>query len=173
MTDVSQIKYWVLDVDGTMTDGSVYYDEHGNELKRFNTRDAAGFFTAHAAGMKIIIITGRECAATTRRMEEMKVDYLYQKIKDKYNFLKDFMQENGITKEQLGYIGDDLNDLKAMEFAGYVACPADACDEIKARADYVSIYNGGYGAVRDGIANVLKLRGIWEECVEKAYQVGI
>lgn len=173
MTDCSQIKYWVFDVDGTMTDGSVYYDEHGNELKRFNTRDAAGFFTAHEAGMKIIIITGRECEATKRRMEEMKVDYLYQKIKDKYHFLQDFMKEQGIEKSQLGYIGDDLNDLPAMELAGFVACPADACDEVMQRADYISNCKGGYGAVRDGVTYVLKQRGIWEKCYKKAYGIGV
>ena len=173
MTDLNQIAYWVLDVDGTMTDGSVYYDEHGNELKQFNTRDAAGFFTAHEAGMKIIIITGRECEATRRRREEMKVDYLYQKVKDKYHFLQGFMKEHGIEKDQLGYIGDDLNDLPAMDLAGFVVCPADACEEVKERADYISNCNGGYGAVRDGITYVLTQRGIWEKCYKKAYGIGV
>ena len=78
----------VIDVDGTMTDGGIYYDEHGNEMKKFCTKDAAGFFAAHEAGMEIMVLTGRECAATTRRMGEMQVDYLYQHIKDKRAFLQ-------------------------------------------------------------------------------------
>ena len=73
---LKEIKYLVIDVDGTMTDAGIYYDEHGNELKKFCTKDAAGFFAAHQAGMEILVLTGRECAATTRRMTEMKVDYL-------------------------------------------------------------------------------------------------
>ncbi len=94
--DFSGIKYLVIDVDGTMTDAGIYYDENGNELKKFCTKDAAGFFTAHAAGIKIMVLTGRECAATTRRMTEMKVDYLVQGIKDKETYLKDFLLKENI-----------------------------------------------------------------------------
>ena len=75
------VKYWVVDVDGTMTDAGIYYDEKGNEIKKFCTKDAAGFFAAQAVGMKVIILTGRECAATTRRMQDLKVDFLFQNIK--------------------------------------------------------------------------------------------
>ena len=75
-----RIRYLVIDVDGTMTDAGIYYDEHGNELKKFCTKDAAGFFTAKQTGIKIMVLTGRECAATTRRMQEMKVDFLVQKL---------------------------------------------------------------------------------------------
>ena len=83
-------KYLVIDVDGTMTDGGLYY-ENGNETKKFCTKDAAGFFAAHQVGVKIIVLTGRECKATSRRMNEMKVEYLYQKVKDKVSFLKKSM----------------------------------------------------------------------------------
>ena len=103
-----KVKLLVVDVDGTMTDAGIYYDEHGNELKKFCTKDAAGFFAAHKSGIKIMVLTGRECAATTRRVQtELKVDYLFQNVKDKLSFLKKFMQENEILKEEVGYIGDD------------------------------------------------------------------
>ena len=78
------IKYIVIDVDGTMTDGGIYYDENGNELKKFCTKDAAGFFIAKRVGIKTVILTGRECQATTKRMKELQVDYLFQNITDKY-----------------------------------------------------------------------------------------
>ena len=94
--EVKTIKYLVIDVDGTLTDSGIYYDETGNELKKFCTKDAAGFFAAQKAGIKIIILTGRECKATKRRMEEMKVDYLYQDIKDKTSFLQEFMKKNNL-----------------------------------------------------------------------------
>ena len=99
--DLKSLKYLVIDVDGTMTDAGIYYDEHGNELKKFCTKDAAGFFAAHAVGIKTIVLTGRECAATTRRMKEMKVDFLYQNIKNKKEFLSEFMKEKNIAKDWL------------------------------------------------------------------------
>ncbi len=94
--NLKKIKYLVIDVDGTMTDAGIYYDEHGNELKKFCTKDAAGFFAARESGIKIMVLTGRECQATTRRMKEMKVDYIVQNIRDKVTYLQNFMKENQI-----------------------------------------------------------------------------
>lgn len=167
------LKYLVIDVDGTMTDAGIYYDEHGNELKKFCTKDAAGFFAAHTVGIKIVVLTGRECAATARRMKELKVDYLYQNIKDKYFFLEKFMADNNILKDDLGYIGDDLNDLHPMQLAGFVGCPADSCSEIKEIADYVSKVNGGQGAVRDIIEHMLREAGEWDKAVTEVYNIGV
>lgn len=166
------IKYLVIDVDGTMTDAGVYYDEHGNELKKFCTKDAAGFFAAKKAGIKILVLTGRECAATTRRMGEMKVDFLVQKCKDKVAYLETFLREQGVTWEELGYLGDDLNDLAGMRRSGFSGCPVDACEEVKAQADYVSTVKGGYGAVRDIISALLKKRGEWDRIIEELYGAG-
>lgn len=170
---LKKIKYLVIDVDGTMTDAGIYYDEHGNELKKFCTKDAAGFFTAHQAGMEILVLTGRECAATTRRMTEMKVDYLVQNCKDKVRYLNQFMEEKGITKDELGYLGDDLNDLPGMQLCGFTGCPADACVEIKEYADYVATVKGGEGAVRDIIEYMLRTRGEWQQCIKQVYGAGV
>lgn len=167
------IQYLVIDVDGTMTDAGIYYDEQGNELKKFCTKDAAGFFAAHTAGIKIIVLTGRECAATTRRMTEMKVDYLFQNVKDKKSYLETFMEEKNIEKKELAYIGDDLNDLPPMSLAGFVGCPADSCKEVRKAADYISSVKGGYGAVRDVIEHILRESGEWESAVSKVYGIGV
>lgn len=169
----SKIKYLVIDVDGTMTDAGIYYDENGNEIKKFCTKDAAGFFAAHQVGIKIMVLTGRECAAKTRRMTEMKVDYLVQNIKDKIAYLDDFIQNEKISYEEIGYLGDDLNDLAGMQKAGFAGCPEDACEEIKAICDYVSDVKGGRGAVRDIVSYLLKERGEWEKAISKVYGVGI
>lgn len=171
--DWKKIKYLVIDVDGTMTDAGIYYDEHGNELKKFCTKDAAGFFAARAAGIQVLVLTGRECAATTRRMTEMKVDYLVQNCKDKVAYLTQFMTDKHITKEELGYLGDDLNDLLAMKLCGFVGCPKDACQEVKEVADYISDVKGGYGAVRDIIAFLLKQRNEWKNCILEIFGAGI
>ena len=170
---LQKIKYLVIDVDGTLTDAGIYYDEQGNELKKFCTKDAAGFFAAHQVGIQILILTGRECEATTRRMQEMKVEYLIQNCKDKVAFLQNFMREKKIGREELGYLGDDLNDLPGMSLCGFIGCPEDACDEIKERADYVSTVKGGYGAVRDIVGYLLKERGEWKQAITAVYGIGV
>ena len=166
-------KYLVIDVDGTMTDAGIYYDENGNEIKKFCTKDAAGFFAAHKVGAKIIVLTGRECKATTRRMSEMKVEFLCQNVKDKVSYLKMFMEEYSVLKEEIGYIGDDLNDLPSMRLCGFVGCPADACVEVKNIANYISTLNGGYGAVRDVIEHLLRESGEWKDAISSVYGIGI
>ena len=168
-----KIRYLIIDVDGTMTDAGIYYDEHGNELKKFCTKDAAGFFAAKKTGIKVMVLTGRECAATTRRMTEMKVDYLVQNCKDKMTYLTQFMKDNGISRDEMGYLGDDLNDLPPMSLCGFAGCPADACPEVRERADYVSDIKGGYGAVRDIIEHMLRERGEWEKATAEIYGIGI
>lgn len=170
---LKKIKYIVIDVDGTMTDGGIYYDEHGNETKKFCTKDAAGIFAARNAGIKTIILTGRECKATTRRMAELKVDYVIQNIKIKVDYLKEFMERENISVEELGYIGDDLNDISPMSLAGFVGCPADSCKEVMKRADYISSIKGGYGAVRDVIEYLLTERNQWDDAVKKVYGIGV
>lgn len=167
------IKLLVIDVDGTLTDAGIYYDENGNELKKFCTKDAAGFFAAHSVGIKIMILTGRECAATTRRMKEMKVEYLFQNVKNKVEFLSNFMKEHNLRKEEVGYIGDDLNDLPPMLLTGYIGCPADSCPEIKKIANYVSDNYGGHGVVRDVIEHILRESNQWDRAISDVYGVGI
>lgn len=169
MNKEETIKYWVIDVDGTLTDSTIYYDENGNELKKFSVKDAAGMFAAQACGMRLVVVTGRQCEATRRRMEELKVDYFFQGVKDKYSLLYGFFEKEKVPKEQIGYIGDDLNDLLPMRLAGYVACPKDACDEVRNIADYVSDIGGGRGAVRDILTHVLRERGQWEMAVNKVF----
>lgn len=167
------IKYLIIDVDGTMTDGGVYYDEHGNELKKFCTKDAAGYFACKQIGINTVVITGRMCEATKRRMEELKIDYVYQGIQEKETFIKTFLNEHNVKREQLGYIGDDLNDYPSMKLAGFVGCPQDACKEVREIADYVSVLPGGSGAVRDVIEHLLRESGDWDEAVSRAYGIGI
>lgn len=164
-----KIKYLVIDVDGTMTDAGIYYDENGNEIKKFCTKDAAGFFAAHAVGISTIILTGRRCAATERRMKEMSATFIFQEIKNKRAFLERFMKERGIIKEEIGYIGDDLNDLAPMRLVGFVGCPSDSCPEIIEVADFVSKVKGGSGAVRDVIEHMLRETGEWKNAISKVY----
>ena len=169
----SELKYLFLDVDGTLTDGGIYYDENGNEIKKFNTKDAAGIFAAKSLGIKIIVITGRECKATQRRLEELNIDCIYQNVKNKEDFIKQFIKKNNILKNELGYIGDDLNDYSSMKLVGFVGCPKDACKEIKNISKCISNLNGGQGAVRDIIEQMLEKENKWKDVINNIYNVGI
>lgn len=160
---------FVFDVDGTMTDGGLYYGEDGNEQKKFCTKDATGFFAAREVGIKIMVLTGRSCFATEKRMRELKVDYLFQNVKNKASVLEKIAKEENLSRFDLGYIGDDLNDLSAMRMCGFVACPKDSCSEVINCADYVSKCGGGYGVIRDVMEYVLKKEGVWNKVVSSIY----
>lgn len=163
------IELLVLDVDGTMTDGGVYYDATGNELKKFAIKDGAGIVAARAAGVRVMICTGRECEAVRRRAADLHIDYVYQNVKDKAAFLREFMAQQGLSREQVAYCGDDWNDLAAMALCGFVACPADAAEAVAARADFVGTKKGGEGAVREAIAEFLGREGRLEQAVAAAF----
>lgn len=163
------IRYLILDVDGTLTDGGVYYDATGNELKKFAIKDGAGLVLARAAGIRTVICTGRESAAVRRRAADLKITDVYQNVSDKAAFLRDFMQQNGCDAQQVAYCGDDLNDLAAMALCGFVACPADAAPEVRAAADYVCPQAGGAGAVRGAVEAILQQDGRWQAAVQAAF----
>ena len=163
------IRYLILDVDGTLTDGGVYYDATGNELKKFAIKDGAGLVLARAAGIRTVICTGRESAAVRRRAADLKITDVYQNVSDKEAFLRDFMQQNGCDAQQVAYCGDDLNDLAAMALCGFVACPADAAPEVRAAADYVCPQAGGAGAVRGAVEAILRQDGRWQAAVQAAF----
>ena len=159
-----------LDVDGTLTDGGIYYDEMEMKLKKFCYR-CDWFFLQHQADTKMIL-TGRECFATQRRICQITWSY-FQNIAYKEEYLVEFIEKMGISKENIIYIGDDLNDYAAMQHVGYIGCPENSCREIKDIANYVSHRRGGEGAVRDIIEHFLRQDGSWEHAVKKVYNIGI
>ena len=167
------IKMIIIDVDGTMTDGGIYYDENGNEMKKFCTKDAAGFFAARKVGIEIVVLTGRKCRAVEKRMAELKVDSLKQNIKNKVAYLNQIVKNKAIRYEEIAYIGDDLNDLPSMKIVGFVGCPNDACREVIQIAQYVSSVDVGGRRVIDKIEYILKKRGEWNKVISEVYGVGI
>lgn len=164
-----ELRLIVIDIDGTMTDGTIYYGEDGAEIKKFNTKDAAGILAAQAIGIDCMFLTGRKTRAVEKRAEDLKVKYVYQGIKIKEKFINEFIIDNDIKKENLLCIGDDLNDLGMMKSVGLAACPADAADEVIEFCDYVSSKGGGEGAVRDIIFHYLKKYDLYEMAISLAY----
>ena len=149
-----RIKLFLCDVDGTLTDGGMYYSENGDELKKFNTRDGMGFQLLREAGIKTGIITSEDTKIVANRAKKLKVDFLYQGKRDggKLSIAKDICEQMGITLNEVAYIGDDINCVELLKAVGIKACPADACEEVKAIADIsVMMKKGGNGCVREFI----------------------
>lgn len=154
-----KIKLLVLDVDGTLTDGKIYYTSSGEEIKAFDIKDGLGIKEIAAAnGIQCAVITGRKSPMVERRCADLNIAHLYQGVSDKTECLKSVLDKEGISFEETAYMGDDLNDLKAMGQCKIVGCPSDAAEQIKERADFVSKKKGGDGAVRDFIEYLITLK---------------
>ena len=156
------IKLVLLDVDGTLTDGGIYRGINGEEIKRFNVKDWYVFVNAQKLGIEFGIITGRKSELVEIRSNELKIKYLYQGISEKTVILEEIMQKTGLKKEEIAYMGDDLNDILIMKQSGLTGAPKDATDEVIQIADFVSEKNGGSGAVREFVEYILKKDGKWE-----------
>lgn len=156
------IKLVLLDVDGTLTDGGIYRGNNGEELKRFNVKDGYAIVNAQKLGIEFGIITGRKSELVEIRSNELKIKYLYQGISEKTVILEEIMQKTGLEKEEIAYMGDDLNDILIMKQSGLTGAPKDAADEVIQIVDFVSGKNGGSGAVREFVEYILKKDGKWE-----------
>lgn len=156
------IKLLVLDVDGTLTDAKVIYGSGNKEIKEFNTCDGLIILKLPELGIKVVILTARECEPVARRAEELKCEF-YQGKKNKASVLREVAANHGVELSEIAYFGDDLNDYDAMSLCGFKACPANAVSHIKGICDYVSKINGGHGAVRDCAEEMLKRLGKYSD----------
>ncbi len=153
------IKLFITDIDGTLTDGGMYYSENGDELKKFNTRDGMGLQMLREAGVKTAIITSEDRKLNKRRAEKLKVDYIRQgKVNGgKVAVALEIAKEMGITMQEVAYIGDDVNCIELLSQVGYAACPADACEKVKNIPGIVVMKKkGGEGCVREFSEMILK-----------------
>lgn len=161
--NVMRIETYFIDVDGTLTDGKIYYSQQGDEVKAFSIKDGLILSRLKQLGSEIVVITGRESKIVEKRMKELGITEVYQDVSDKALFLNKYINEKKLNKDYTCYIGDDLNDLAAMKLAGKRACPVDACEEIREFADYISKKKGGDGAIRDIMEHFLKESNDWDQ----------
>lgn len=150
------IKVLFLDVDGTLTDGQIYMGNDGEIMKSFHAHDAVGLRKLPLNGVETIIVTGRESQIVLNRAKEMNITNVYQNVQDKKSKIKDILTEKGISCNEAAYIGDDENDYDAMLICNYRACPKNATQSIKDISNFVSKFDGGYGAVREYCEYILK-----------------
>jgi 3-deoxy-D-manno-octulosonate 8-phosphate phosphatase (KDO 8-P phosphatase) len=169
MMNLKKIKLIVLDVDGTMTDGGIYIDNSQIETKKFNIKDGAGILLAQSVGIEFMILTGRSSKCVEKRAEELQIKYVVQGVHCKVDYLKDFCLRNNLLAENIAYIGDDLNDLPAMYYAGISVCPSDAACEVRGCCDFILPQKGGEGVIRAFIEIVLKKRKLWEQAISNLF----
>src|ERR1700679_2744033 len=168
-----KIKLFLMDVDGTLTDGGVcLISPPGGgeilEMKVFDAKDGAGLTLAHIMGIKTGFITGRKSPAVQQRASELHVDYVYLGQATKTAAFLECLQKAGVTPDETAYMGDDLPDLPLFHRAGLAVAVADSAAELKAVCHFVTNARGGQGAAREVIELILKAQGRWEEAVPKA-----
>lgn len=156
-----RIRFFVTDVDGTLTDGKIYMGNEGEQMKAFDIKDG---YALHemlpAAGIEPVIITGRKSEIVENRARELKIKRVFQGTADKAACLSEFLASQGSGFDEIAYIGDDENDLECIMKSGISGCPADAAGIVKRTARHVSVRPGGAGAVRDFAEHILKTAGI-------------
>lgn len=153
-----KIKMLVMDVDGTLTDGHIYTGPQGEAMKVFSCKDGLGIKEIlPKLGIIPVIITGRDSVITANRAKELHIEQLYQGIADKLPLLKEIADKHGIAREEIAYIGDDLNDWDCLKYCGVTGCPQDAQDAVKEIVSFIAPRDGGKGAVRDFIEYIAKL----------------
>ena len=161
------IKLIILDVDGVLTDGRIVLDDNGVEYKFFDVKDGHIFHIVSELGIRCAVVSGRYSKVTEIRASQLGIEDVYQDQHVKLDAFKALREKYNLDNDNIAYIGDDLIDIPPMLLSGFSACPSDAHEEVKKVADYVSLFGGGRGAVRDIVEYILKAQGLWSSVLEK------
>lgn len=167
-----KVKVIVTDVDGVLTDAYVLIDENGNEpYGKFSIYDGFGIVMAHACGLKIIVISGRQSKCTEMRCRKLGIDEVYTGVVNKSERLKEIASRLDLKFEEMAYIGDDLIDLGAMSLVGFKVAPQNAVETIKDYVDYVTQKSSGAGVLRELVDLILKSRGIYDDYAKQFFNL--
>ena len=159
--DIARTEAFIFDVDGVMTDGGIIPTLDGDFIRRYNAKDGYALAYAIKMGYKVCIITGGRGRTLENRLRMLGIRHFYIDCMDKITALREYLSNEGLDPQDVIYMGDDIPDLECMRMVGIPVCPADAASEVIEAARYVSEFNGGRGAVRDIIEQVLRARGDW------------
>jgi 3-deoxy-D-manno-octulosonate 8-phosphate phosphatase (KDO 8-P phosphatase) len=160
---LQQMQLLVLDVDGVLTDGGLWFDASGQLTKRFDVRDGLGIRLLQQTGLQIALLSGGQGGATEVRARQLGIQHCLVGVKDKLKVLDGLQKYLNIAPADTVFIGDDLNDLAVRPLVGMLVAPADACAPMRHRADLVLSRRGGHGAVRELAELILQARGEWSE----------
>lgn len=166
-SNLEKIKLLVLDVDGVLTDGTIIINNDGSESKFFNSLDGHGIRMWQRVGKQIAIISGRKSEPTAIRARQLEIKHVFEDCHLKLPVLQECLGRLGLSAENVAFIGDDLPDLPLIRYCGFGVAVANAVDEVKIHADYVTTCAGGNGAVREVIELILKSTGKWQELMKR------
>jgi 3-deoxy-D-manno-octulosonate 8-phosphate phosphatase (KDO 8-P phosphatase) len=166
---IRSVSFLILDVDGVMTDGRIIIDDAGNETKQFHVRDGHGLKLLMRVGIEVIIITGRTSEVVKHRAGELGIHEVHQGSRDKVGVLEEIMARRNITGENIAYMGDDIVDVPVFRKVGFAVAVADASDDAREAADYITGHSGGNGAVREICELILKVQNKWDTVVSRYY----
>ncbi len=166
MAKAKHVQLLLLDVDGVLTDGTLIYSHNAAESKMFNTQDGFGLRLLREANIDIGIITARKSEPVTRRAEELQMRYVYQGSSNKLDAYKEIMKQSGLKPFEIGYMGDDWLDMVLLRRVGFCAVPANAVEEVKEVAHYITKRAGGHGAVREVCNLLLQSRKLFDACLQ-------
>ena len=165
------IRLLLMDVDGVWTDGTIFYvpgpDGEMVEVKTSHSQDGMALRWAHGAGIASGLISGRDSPVVTHRAQMLGVSYIYQGYLEKIPLYEEICDKAGVTDSQVAFIGDDLTDLPLITRVGLGVAVANARDEVKAKADFVTAVPGGYGAIRETVELIMSAQGTWQQVLEK------
>ncbi len=161
LNKLHEIRAFVFDVDGVLTDGTVHVTESGEQLRSFNIKDGYALQLAVKRGYPVAVISGARSEGVRLRLRGLGITHIYLAIENKTETFQAFIREHELHPDQIVYMGDDIPDLPVMKLAGLPVCPADAADDIKAISGYISPRSGGQGCARDIIEKVLKVQNRW------------
>ena len=167
ITAAKNIKLLLLDVDGVLTDGKLYYGNSGEELKAFNIQDGLGIKLLQQGGIQVGIITGRVSTLLQRRADELGINPVIQGREDKLIALRELLESKNLGLHQIAFMGDDLPDLSAINSVGLGITVANASSTLAAKADWQTLRSGGDGAVREAAEMILKAQGKFDTLVER------
>lgn len=159
-------KLVITDIDGVWTDGGMYYDQTGNEFKKFNTSDSAGVLFCKKMDIPVAIITGEDTEIVARRAKKLNISLLFQGITDKVKVAEKLCQDLNISIDEVAFIGDDIGDSKLLKKVGCSGAPFNAPEYIKRNADIVTNKSGGDGAFREFVERILSECGVFEDLLE-------
>ena len=164
---LAHIKLLLLDVDGVLTDGRLYFDHQGEEIKAFNSKDGLGLRFLMQAGIQVGIITGRKSKALQHRCKNLGIDLLFENIHDKASVLNQIATRTGVGLEETAFVGDDMLDLALFGKVHVAIAVADAHPCVLERADIITRARGGEGAVREVCDAILKAKGLWDDILAR------
>jgi 3-deoxy-D-manno-octulosonate 8-phosphate phosphatase (KDO 8-P phosphatase) len=165
MEKAKKLKLLILDVDGVLTDGKLFFDNEGNEYKAFHARDGHGIKLLRQTGVEVAVISGRKSNSVALRMKNLGIEHVYQGHEDKRAAFNEIIEKIGITPEQAAHVGDDLLDLPIMTRVGLAIAVADANFAVKQRADWSTTLPGGHGAVREVCDLIMQAQGHFDDIV--------